>query len=201
MGALAIGLIFVLLIGSCVLFFTDSHHYLLQPANWQLYKLKLKFKGVPYMLGVNTRVYGAVVFKFWGWLLLFAKLLTDLNNVAFYKLSIFNPILIAAIHAIKRIISPLLFFYSDFVILRMVYIEDRVFFWLESLDIFVIWFSWFSHFPFFSIKEIPLFENNYKHQVLFMVFYPYLILRSIYFCLIVSCLIVSASYRRRIKLA
>lgn len=179
------------------LLITNNYHYVLEPFKWQKYKLYHKLKFYPYMFGVNTRFYSIVTFRFWGLLLLLVKHLVFLKNLNCFTFfwNIFDLILNFFIDIFLHTQD----YIFELIILKDSFLEDRVYFWLEFIDIITTWNSWFSHFPELSFKEFYDISLNYKHTALFIFFYPYLRVRKIYFNLIIIIKIVASSRRRRFK--
>lgn len=198
LNAIVISLISALVLFVIWLIVTDNYHYLWEPFKWQMYKLYLKIRFIPYMLGVNTRVYGIVVFKVWAWLLLLTKLITKFYTISslsrFYFLNIFAEF----INYTFIIYTFILDNFLDELIVKDTFLEDRALLWLEWLDILNTWALWFSHFPYVSFKESFDFEHLAKHFFLFTFFYPYTELRFIYFKIIVFLRLVALSRRRKV---
>lgn len=153
LNAIVISLISALVLFVIWLIVTDNYHYLWEPFKWQMYKLYLKIRFIPYMLGVNTRVYGIVVFKVWAWLLLLTKLITKFYTISslsrFYFLNIFAEF----INYTFIIYTFILDNFLDELIVKETFLEDRALLWLEWLDILNTWALWFSHFPTYLLRR------------------------------------------------
>lgn len=155
-----------------------------------------KAKFIPYMFGVNTRLYGLNVFKKWFLKFSLTKFfvyyfrlsvcnLTTCENIAFFLVSLLHKVYVFIFISFFNYFKAYNFFKYD-----------NSFIWPHFYQTYKGWGLWLNHFVSYSFKqELPL--KDLKILIYMRLFKIYSRMRTQYFYLTILFCIVHTSLRRR----